>query len=429
MLEKVLDTIEQFDMLHRGDSVVIGLSGGADSVALAHILLRLAGRYSLTLSAVHVNHNIRTEGAMHDQQFVEKFCAENSLPLKVYSLDIKGIAQKYDLTLEEAGRQQRYAVFKAAGADKTAVAHNLNDNAETMIMRLCRGTGLKGMGGILPVRDDIIRPLIMCSRDEIESYCRQNGLNWCTDETNLQTDYTRNKIRHLVLPVLKEINPDAISVLGKNALIFRQENDLVEQLAAEAFERLKNGNTLDANDLSKLNDVLRYRVYRIACENAVGLKDIAFRHIEIIDDLLDKPVGRRVDLPKGLCVIRDGGGLTFVKKHDAVDTALEIDVPVKINGKNYLLTREKGKRGICHAVDCGETQGWRIRTRRQGDIFMRADGRQIKLKKFFTDMKIPVSRREDILLLARDDRVYLAEGIKNKFKNEGLYLYLWEDLT
>ena len=427
MLNKVIETIDQFNMLKKGDSVVIGLSGGADSVALAHTLLRLKDRYSLTLSAVHINHNIRTEGAVHDQRFVEDFCQKYGLPLKVYSLDIKGIAAQNSLTLEEAGRQQRYLCFAAANADKTAVAHNLNDNAETMLMRLCRGTGLKGMGGILPVRDDIIRPLIMCSRDEIEGYCKNNGLDWCTDETNLETDYTRNKIRHKILPVLTEINPDAIAVLGKNAFLFRQENELIEELAKDGLEKCRRDGGFDAAGLKALKDVVRYRALRLACEEIVGLKDIELEHIEIINSLLDKPSGKRADLPKGLSVIRQYDSLVFVKKHETADFGLSFDTPVFINGKNYMLSKNESQPYMRFGIDCAAETDWRLRTRQSGDIFMRGDGKEIKLKKVFIDKKIPVSVREDVLLLANGSGVYWAEGIKNKFKEEKVYLYVWED--
>ena len=427
MFDKVIETIKQFDMLKKGDSVVIGLSGGADSVTLAHILLRLREKYSLELSAVHINHNIRAEGALNDQHFVENFCEKYSLPLKVYSLDIKGYAEKNSLTLEEAGRQCRYKAFKEANADKTAVAHNLNDNAETMIMRLCRGTGLKGMGGILPVRDDIIRPLIMCSRSEIEQYCEENSLSYCTDETNLETEYTRNKIRHLILPVLEEINPGAISILGKNAFLFRQENELIEKIADEAYKKYRKDNTLDVEGLLSAEPVIRYRVFRQACEDAVGLKDIAFEHIEIIDSLLDKPSGKRVDLPKGLSVVKDGGSLAFVKRHKSFDIEIKTGVPVNVNGRNYLLSKDKLPDRPYIGIKCDTDGEWRIRTRLVGDIFMRGDGRRIKLKKFFNDKKIPVSKRDEIMLLAKGNFVYFADGIKNKFKEEDIYLYVWEE--
>lgn len=428
MIEKVIKTIERFDMLKKGDSVVIGLSGGADSITLAHILLRFADRYSLRLSAVHINHNIRTEGAINDQRFVERFCEKNGLPLKVFSMDIKGFAAENSLTLEEAGRYRRYEAFKSAGTDKIAVAHNLNDNAETMIMRLCRGTGLKGMGGILPVRDNIIRPLIMCSRSEIEKYCRDNSLDFCTDETNLETDYTRNKIRHLILPVLEQINPGAVGSLGKNAFLFRQENDYIERRARLAYKECSDGMGLDADRLAALDGVIRCRVLRLACEDAVGLKDIALEHIEIIENMLDKTSGKKADLPKGLCVVRDGNRLVFTKKKDSLLKTLLLDKQIELDGKKYTLSKIKLSGCKSYGFYCSDVNAaFCLRNRKNGDIFMRGDGREIKLKKVFIDKKIPVSQREDVLLLASGDRVYWADGLKNKFKDENYFLNVWED--
>lgn len=423
MLDKVIDTIEKYGMLAKGDSVVIGLSGGADSVCLAHLLLRLKEKYLLKLCAVHVNHGIRGESAENDENFVVEFCKKNALPLEVIRADIPKMAREKALTLEEAGRQRRYLAFEAAGTDKIAVAHNLNDNAETMLMRLCRGTGLKGMGGILPVRGNIIRPLIMCQRSEIEAYCHENGLDYCTDETNLTTDYTRNKIRHKILPLLEEINPDTVTGLGRNAMLFRQENDYIENTAMREYEKCANGSSLYLPLLEKLEKPILYRVLRLACENAVGLKDISLEHIEIIEGLFDKPSGKRADLPKGLVVMREYDSLVFAAKNEEVDILLELDKAVSFRGKNYMISKHHGAGGI--GIRCETPKPlWCLRTRRNGDIFMRGDGREIKLKKHFIDTKVPLSQRDGRLLLAEGERVYNVEGQKNKFGDANYYFYI-----
>ena len=300
-------------------------------------------------------------------------------------------------------------------------------------MRLCRGTGLKGMGGILPVRDNIIRPLIMCSRAEIEIYCGQNGLDFCTDETNLETDYTRNKIRHLILPVLEQINPGSVGSLGKNAYLFRQENDFIENIAKDAYNDCREGNALLIEKLKKLDPVIRGRVLRLACEDAVGLKDIALEHIEITENMLYKESGKKVDLPKGLVVIREYDRLTFTVRTEKNEVRLAHGLAVLINGKYYLLhkkdepTADKPK-GIAYGLYIDEeSPEFYIRNRKGGDVFIRGDGRRIKLKKVLIDKKIPVSQRDSLLVLASGERVYWAEGIKNKFKEENYYLNVWED--
>ena len=429
MIDKIIGVIEQFDMIKRGDHIVIGLSGGADSICLAHILMRLKNRYALELTAVHLNHNIRTEGAVHDMNFVRDFCEDHRLPLRIFSADVKAIAKENSLTLEEAGRQQRYLAFESIGADKIAVAHNLNDNAETMLMRLCRGTGLKGMGGILPVRGNIIRPLIMTSRADIEKYCKENELDYCIDETNLTTDYTRNKIRHQILPLFEQINPNTMESLGKNAFLFRQENDYIETMAQRAYSECSKGNSLIISKINTIEKPLLYRVLRIACEKAVGLKDIALEHIEILEALIDKPSGKKADLPKGLTVYREYDMLIFSRTQKTVDIALEFDVPVTLNGRNYMLSEKADIRPKCFRIlHAGESdEGWHLRTRQSGDIFFRADGRRIKLKKVFIDQKIPVSQRESALLLANGSNIYWCNCMRNKFNTANLYLYIWED--
>ena len=429
MIDRIIGVIEQFNMLERGDHVVIGLSGGADSVCLAHILMRLKNRYALELTAVHLNHNIRTVGAVHDMNFVRDFCENHELDLRIFSADVAAIAKENSLTVEEAGRQQRYLAFESVGGDKIAVAHNLNDNAETMLMRLCRGTGLKGMGGILPVRGNIIRPLIMTSRADIEKYCKENGLEYCIDETNLTTDYTRNKIRHCILPLFEQINPNTMESLGKNAFLFRQENDYIESMAQKAYEDCADGNSLLAEKTKALEKPLLYRVLRIACENAVGLKDIALEHIEIIEALLDKPSGKKADLPKGLTVYREYDRLIFAGSTKSIDIELEFDTPVQINGRCYMLSEKAGLKDRYYNISYGDeaTEKWHLRTRQNGDIFNRADGRKIKLKKVFIDKKIPLSQRETALLLANGENVYWCACVPNKFKTADLYLYIWEE--
>ncbi len=427
MKEKVIETIKKFNMLKHGDSVVIGLSGGADSVSLAHILLGLKDEYSLELTAVHVNHNIRTTGALNDQRFVEDFCKKHSLPLKVFSIDVKKTAAENSLTLEEAGRQQRYLAFDNINADKTAVAHNLNDNAETMIMRLCRGTGIKGLAGILPVRGNIIRPLIMCSRNEIETYCRENGLDYCIDETNLETDYTRNKIRRLVLPLLEEINPNTVDILGKSARIFRQENAFLEKTARQAYENCRSGGGLSAEGLKQLDLPILYRVLRLACENSVGLKDIGLEHIELIRELLYRPSGKKIMLPKGLTVFREYDNIVFSTDNSDTDIILDYDSPVKINGREYIISRQKYATEKPIGIFC-EKKGpeWHIRTRKSGDVFIRGDNKCMKLKKHLIDKKIPVSQRDTLLLLAEGKNIYYIEGMKNKFSAPNYFLYIRE---
>ncbi len=211
--EKVLKAITDHKMLTDAQEIVVGFSGGADSVCLLHILDNLKDRFGYSLKAVHINHGIRGAEADFDESFAKSFCSNLNISFEVFRFNCIKEAEKSKETVEECGRRLRYECFNRVCGEnsKIATAHNANDNAETVIFNITRGTSVKGLCGIPFSRDNIIRPLLNCSRIEIEGYCRENNLEFVTDSTNLNVEYTRNKIRHLIMPVLEEINPAFLS--------------------------------------------------------------------------------------------------------------------------------------------------------------------------------------------------------------------------
>ncbi len=249
MRHNVLEAIEKHRMLFPGDGVMAALSGGADSVALLHCLAGLAGEMGFFLSACHVNHGIRGEEALRDQRFCEKLCRELGIPLTVEQTDVPAFAAERKLGLEEAARDLRYdCLFQAARewqkrlspgtCVKLATAHTLSDNLETILFSLARGTGLAGLCGIPPVRrtegkPDIIRPLLEVSRTEIEEYCRQKRLDFVVDSTNSDESYTRNKLRHRVIPLLREINPNLEQAAARMAGSLQEDRECLEGLAKD----------------------------------------------------------------------------------------------------------------------------------------------------------------------------------------------------
>jgi tRNA(Ile)-lysidine synthase len=200
-MRRVKEYMEQYHMIDRGDRVVAGISGGADSVCLFFVLLELQGEMGFEFVAVHVNHGLRGESANRDERFVKELCAKYGVPLEISHIDLESTAKKWKQSLEEAGRQARRRAYEDAcrkyGCNKIALAHHQNDNAETLLLNLSRGSGLAGMGGIRPVNGAYLHPLLCLTRQEAEQYLRDRGQEWCTDETNLETEYTRNKLRHL----------------------------------------------------------------------------------------------------------------------------------------------------------------------------------------------------------------------------------------
>ena len=225
--EKVFFCIEKYQMIPKNSHVIVGLSGGADSVCLLKLLKEYKKQQEFQLYAVHVNHHIRGEEAVRDEEFSKSVCQKLEVPFTVFHYDVPKLAGEEKLSLEEAGRNVRREAFekvkksiKMQGKKIIALAHHENDNAETVLHNLMRGSGAAGLGGIRPVsgeKDSYIRPLLFVKRAEIEKYLKGQGISWVTDSTNEETEYTRNKIRHQIIPVMEEINPQAVSCIGRAA--------------------------------------------------------------------------------------------------------------------------------------------------------------------------------------------------------------------
>ena len=210
MNNQLIRTVEKYKMLEIGDKVIVALSGGADSVALLNALNLIKEKYSLTVFAAHINHGLRGAEADRDENFCKILCKSYNIQLFVKKSDVKALAKQQKISEELCGRNVRYDFFEELAKKfnaKIATAHTASDNAETLIYNITRGSGINGAGGIAPVRDNIIRPLIEVTRSQIEEYCKTHGLSYVTDSTNLTDDYTRNRLRHLVITELKNINP------------------------------------------------------------------------------------------------------------------------------------------------------------------------------------------------------------------------------
>lgn len=238
-LIKVRKYMEQFNMAEKGESVIVGVSGGADSVCLYKILLELKNYFDIDIIAVHIHHGIRGEEADRDMNFVENMCNNDGVKFRYYKYDVPGYAKTNGLSEEEAGRTLRYKAFDEVAKElisngrsvKIAVAHNRNDSAETFIHNLCRGSGLKGLAGIPCKNGSIIRPVLCLTREEIEMYLSEHNITHIDDSTNFTEDYTRNKIRHRVLPYLSEnINDNSISHICQAADELREIEDYLSEV-------------------------------------------------------------------------------------------------------------------------------------------------------------------------------------------------------
>lgn len=267
-MDKVKQTLEEYDMLNRSGRVCVALSGGADSVSLLRALNEMKSMLETEISACHLNHGLRGEDSDSDERFCRGLCEKLGIWFYSEKIDVSTFTQKHE-SIEETARKIRYVFFERAlehfGCDVLATAHNANDNAETVLLNLSRGTGLKGLCGIPPVREHngkfrVIRPLIRCERSEIERYLQETGQGHITDKSNFSEDYTRNKLRRRVVPALGEINPSIMAVIGRMTGNLRRDSEFLENLAEEALLKTREGKGWNAAEVSKLPLPIKSRV-------------------------------------------------------------------------------------------------------------------------------------------------------------------------
>jgi tRNA(Ile)-lysidine synthase len=311
---KITEFAEKYDMFPREGTVLCALSGGRDSMCLLHILLELAPEYGFSVACAHYNHRLRGGESDRDARFVKEYCARLGIPVYVGSGDVNAFSREKGLSVEEAARELRYAFLEQTadeiGATKIATAHNAEDNAETVLLNLIRGSGLSGLGGIPPVRGRIIRPLLKTTRAEIESYLEEKGIPHVEDSTNAKDDYSRNRLRHGVLPVLRELNPAFVQNVSRTADLLREDEEFIAGQARDFIQKnlRKKGEsaTLPAGLLAELPNPVSARVFKLVAGS--GLSAV---HIEALRQLCrSEDPSASLDLP-GMRVIREYDKVVF----------------------------------------------------------------------------------------------------------------------
>ena len=429
MYQKVKAYVKKWHMLQKEDSVIAGISGGADSVCLLFMLLKLQKELGFALMAVHVNHGIRGAEAERDEAYVKRLCRQWNVRLKVYRENVPAYAKEYGMTEEEAGRDIRRTCFckvlKEWGGTKIALAHHENDNVETLLWNLCRGTGIRGLGGIAPVNDVWIRPLLCVKRREIESYLKKRGISYCTDTTNADRRYMRNRIRMDVIPYLEDcVNTESVSHMGKTMeRMYELEQYILEEVGQykESCTGWKNGRRIiRQTEYTKIPKALRDNVlHEILCETAGRRKDIEEVHVQMLRDLFTKQVGKRIDLPYGVTAIRTYEGVRFEKNIPEASYAGDenelFSIRVFDRGPGNVTFPEKIYTKWFDYDIIKNTV--KIRHRIAGDsiVINRYGGRK-KLKQYFTDQKVPQEDRDKIWIAADGDEVLWIVGYRQSQK-------------
>ena len=274
-------------MIDAGDRICVAVSGGADSMCLLFLLHGLAEEMDFRLLAVHVEHGIRGEESLADMEYVKDICAGLGVPLSIGRVDAPGAAAAAGLSLEEAARNERYGYFDTLEADRIALAHHMNDQAETVLFNLIRGSGMGGLRGILPVRGRYIRPLLCATAEEIREYCREKGIGFRTDSTNLDTEITRNKIRHQIMPLLQQINSRSVEHICECAESAGAGEEILsletERAYGEAVEEREGFYCIRIKALEGCHEYLAARVVKAVLDKAAGRsKDITRRHVQAV---------------------------------------------------------------------------------------------------------------------------------------------------
>ncbi len=411
-----------------GKRICVAVSGGKDSVSLLHYLKLREKEYGYSLLAVHCEHGMRGEDSIADMAFVEALCKEWEIPLETYRENCLEKAEREKLSLETAARAFRYEVFsriiKENKADFIVTAHHKNDEAETVLFRLARGTSLAGIGGMSEMNGWLLRPFLSWSRADIDVYAKENALRFCLDKTNLETNATRNKLRIKVLPLLEAAVPGAMENIARFAALASEDDELLQTYAkALLSETEKEGAFQVLVRFSKEKPLFR-RASLMALKRLGVERDYTAQHLESVYLLQEAERGAKVDLPQNVQAKKTAKGIVFYQKHSALKK--ERAMPE--------IFSEKGFNGGMYEVIVSQTpinddnSAWKtlrvdgekipkaavFRFRQEGDSIARFGGGRKSLKKFFNEEKIDVEQREYLPLIADKDakEVYVVCGVE-----------------
>jgi tRNA(Ile)-lysidine synthase len=434
-LSKLTSIIRKHNLLKPDDTVIVAISGGADSTALLDLLTRLPG-FSLKLISAHLNHCLRGEESDRDQEFCRELTTRYSIPFEFQRTDVKKLVAENGLNLEDAGRQARMSFLdqlsEKYNANAVALAHHADDQAETLLIRLLRGSGMTGLSG-MEYRNSrgYIRPLLETTRLEIELYLHEQGLNWREDSSNHDTTFLRNRIRHELLPHLEQYNPGIRPRLAATALLLGGDEEFLAELTEQAFKDIfraeKDNFACDIGQFTALNLALQRRVLRHAFREMAGNRDgLSQHHIDAILALLDsnRP-NTQFSLPQHITVVREYGRLLF-KRSQTVNPDTLPDVKINTSGHyplpaggsltieliNHPIDPMPRSTDIIY-IDFSKTPfPWQVRTFRSGDRMIPSGmhGRK-KVKDIFIDRKIPLAERKSTPLLFCGDLLIWLVGV------------------
>jgi tRNA(Ile)-lysidine synthase len=418
--EKMLSTIKKYSMLDKGDEVLVGFSGGPDSTALLYLLKKIG----VKIYALHIHHRLRDKCADEDEKFAVQTCKKWNVPVKTLKINVKKFAKQHKMSVEESARILRYEELakeaKRLGCNKIALGHNANDNTETVVLNLARGAGLGGLAGIPPKRDNIIRPLFETTRKEILEYLKKHKISYCTDLSNIELGYRRNYVRHKIVPLLLEINPNLNQTILRTSEIIRTTNFDIIKMTKEA----KKNVLIESNKKRVMLDIKKLLTYNLFIRREIIksiLPRLEFEQIKTILGLIDKPSGKKVEMVKDYFAWREYDKLILSNQK-------EVKYSYKVWNVNIgKVTRipQLGLELIADSKKCGKIDPnddyaifdksaislpLSIRLRKPGDRFVPFKGKEKKLKEVLIDDKIPVRLRNRLPLLCDTNNILWIIG-------------------
>ena len=442
ILDIIKRAVKEYNLIEKGDGVLVGLSGGADSVCLTHALCALSDELGITVYAAHLNHGIRGAEAERDENFVKNFTKMLEIKCFTETADIPALSRELGISEETAGRKYRYEFFnnlcEKYNITKIATAHNKNDNAETILMNFMRGSAIAGLCGIPAKRGNIIRPLLCADRTQIERYCAENGLSYVTDSTNNTDGYTRNKIRHTLLPFIeKEFNANFINTAADNALLIKDDSDYLENAAKESYLSLVKDGAIAAEALLKEPPSTARRIIRYMLRDVYGgLNDVTSGYVRDILSLAGKQSGTKIHLADNVTARIEYGKLVIEREAEAIQPFFaevrqgETTFIKEISKTVTVTAAVKRQIGGAVYLACGADDKIVIRSRREGDRFYPygMTGSK-KVKEYLINKKIPKEKRNSVPIIVingviaavgkRVDRNFLFtdSGVKIEFKS------------
>lgn len=421
MKSRTIDnTVQKYGMLKDCKTIIAAVSGGADSMCMLFYLEKLCTERNINLICAHFNHRLRGADSDSDENYVRNYCAKNDIKFVCGSADVKKYAKKNNMSIELAARKKRYEFLYSVAAEyelsKIATAHTKNDNAETVIFNLCRGASIKGLCGIPPVRDNVIRPIIELTREDTEACCKDNGIDYVTDKTNFDDEYSRNNIRLNIIPKLTKINSGLIDNIFRMSELLQNDSDYIEKKAQECYKIVKSDNRLSIPLLKSQENAILSRIVLLYLKDNYGGEYDNKLISDVISLIKTGHTGSKIQISGDLFFVIGYNNLEITHINNIAVEFVSIEIPAEgtyiFCGREYeIKIADKIGNKLCSVDGDKASFPFVMSNAKQGDLFYIPNVGRKSVKRLFTDKKIPAKDRASLPVLRKDDEVVWIDKI------------------